>query len=91
MLSLRAAILLLACARTSALDNGFVKPALGWSSWYAAPEGSQVTEEFVKGSATALISSGLAAKGYVYVRSYPRPQQSCVGMSSVVFVIITKN
>jgi len=41
--------------------------ALGWSSWYAAPSGSQVTAAFVKASATALIKSGLAKKGYTYV------------------------
>ena len=51
----------------AALDNGFVLPAMGWSSWYAAPYGSQVTEGFVKASAQALISSGLAAKGYTFV------------------------
>ena len=50
-----------------ALDNGFVTPALGWSSWYAAPWGSQVTDSFVRASAQALVSSGLAKKGYKYV------------------------
>ena len=50
-----------------ALDNGFTRPALGWSSWYAAPHGSQVTDAFVRASAKALVSSGLAKKGYVYV------------------------
>ena len=49
------------------LDNGFRLPALGWSSWYASPAGSQVTEKFVKGSLQALVSSGLAKKGYTYV------------------------
>lgn len=34
---------------------------------YASPHGSQVTEEFVKASANALINSGLAKKGYTYV------------------------
>ena len=52
---------------TSALDNGFKVPAMGWSSWYAAPFGSQVTEDFIKASARALVDSGLAAKGYSYV------------------------
>ena len=50
-----------------ALDNGFRLPAQGWSSWYAAPYGSQVTEPFVKASAAALIASGLASKGYTFV------------------------
>ena len=49
------------------LDNGFNLPALGWSSWYASPSGSGVTEKFIKAATTALVSSGLAAKGYVYV------------------------
>ena len=57
----------LAVAACDALDNGFTKPALGWSSWYAAPMGSQVTDAFVRASAKALISSGLAKKGYKYV------------------------
>ena len=71
MLSRAAAALL--CAGTvalrtaDALDNGFTTPALGWSSWYAAPDGSQVTDAFVRASAKALISSGLAKKGYKYV------------------------
>lgn len=104
-------LLLLLPTATTALNNGFTKPALGWSSWYApsrpralakrnstrhcrpstrhhpaahlpgrsparllrcgrryaAPMGSQVTEDFVKASAAALIKSGLAAKGYSYV------------------------
>ena len=28
----------------AALDNGFSTPALGWSSWYASPSGSQVSQ-----------------------------------------------
>jgi len=62
--SARGAVLLLLCAAVNALDNGFSKPALGWSSWYAAPYGSQVTDAFVRASTNALIKSGLAAKGY---------------------------
>ena len=60
-------LLLLLPTALFALENGFTTPALGWSSWYAAPWGSQVTEEFVKASAHALISSGLARKGYRFV------------------------
>jgi hypothetical protein len=52
---------------SNALDNGFTTPALGWSSWYAAPHGSQVTDAFVRASAQALVKSGLAKKGYRYV------------------------
>ena len=62
-----AALLLLCAGGTVALDNGFTTPALGWSSWYAAPHGSQVTDAFVRASAEALVSSGLAKKGYKYV------------------------
>ena len=61
------AALLAAPQGLHALDNGFVTPALGWSSWYAAPMGSQVTDAFVRASTKALISSGLAKKGYKYV------------------------
>ena len=65
---LTAGLLCTSAARhASALDNGFTRPALGWSSWYAAPDGSQVTDAFVRASAEALVSSGLAKKGYKYV------------------------
>jgi alpha-galactosidase len=60
-------LILVGIGSCSGLDNGFKKPALGWSSWYAAPAGSQVTEAFVKASAIAMIDSGLAKKGYTYV------------------------
>ena len=42
------------------------KPTGGWSSWYSAPDGSQVTEAFVQANARALVQSGLAAKGYTF-------------------------
>ncbi len=62
------AIVIAAAVPSGALDNGVGRvPALGWSSWYASPRGSQVTEAFVKANAEALIASGLAAAGYVYV------------------------
>jgi alpha-galactosidase len=67
MLARLVAVALAGASAASALDNGFVVPARGWSSWYAAPDGSQVTDAFVRASARALVSSGLAAKGYVYV------------------------
>jgi alpha-galactosidase len=58
----------LLAASCGALDNGVGRaPALGWSSWYCSPGGSQVTSAFVRANAEALIASGLAAKGYVYV------------------------
>lgn len=59
--------MLLYAGAAHALDNGFTTPALGWSSWYAAPYGSQVTDAFVRASAEALISSGLSKKGYRYI------------------------
>jgi hypothetical protein len=66
-LTLSQAALLLCCA--TAYNNGLGRvPALGWSSWYAAPDGSQVTEAFVRANAQVLLDSGLAAKGYVYVK-----------------------
>ena len=61
---------LLSCALlAAALDNGVGRvPARGWSSWYAAPQGgSGVTDGMVRAAAAALVSSGLAAKGYTYV------------------------
>ena len=49
-------------------NNGMGRtPALGWSSWYAAPGGSQVTDAFVRANAQALLDTGLAAKGYTFV------------------------
>jgi len=52
----------------TSINNGVGRiPALGWSSWYASPDGSQVTEAFVKNTTLALINSGLAKLGYVYV------------------------
>ena len=60
----------LSCALLAAgLDNGVGRvPARGWSSWYSAPAGgSGVTDAMVRANAEALVSSGLAAKGYTYV------------------------
>jgi alpha-galactosidase len=49
------------------LNNGLgLTPAMGWSSWYAAPDGSQVTSAFVRNQTLAMVTRGLAAKGYVY-------------------------
>ena len=50
----------------ASLDNGFTLPGRGWSSWYSAPDGSQVTESFMKANSLALVTTGLAAKGYVF-------------------------
>jgi alpha-galactosidase len=51
---------------SSAINNGFTKPGRGWSSWYAAPDGSQVTDAFIRSNSVALVTSGLAAKGYTF-------------------------
>eukprot|EP01017_Pseudomicrothorax_dubius_P039211 TRINITY_DN5980_c0_g2_i2.p1 TRINITY_DN5980_c0_g2~~TRINITY_DN5980_c0_g2_i2.p1 ORF type:complete len:424 (+),score=73.45 TRINITY_DN5980_c0_g2_i2:71-1273(+) len=49
-----------------ALDNGVgVQPPMGWSSWnYFA---CNINETIIRETADALISTGLAAAGYVYV------------------------
>ena len=60
--------LLAAAHLARAYNNGLGRtPPLGWSSWYSSPLGSQVTDAFVRANAEVLVSSGLAAKGYVYV------------------------
>ena len=49
-----------------ALDNGLgLTPQMGYSSWNDC--GSVVTEEHLKATATYMISSGLAAKGFNFV------------------------
>ena len=63
----RALLLAMLWTPTLALDNGFTRPERGWSSWYAAPLGSQVTDTFVRESARALVDSGLGAKGFHFV------------------------
>lgn len=51
---------------TSGLNNGVgMRPTLGWNSWNAF--GSALDEQVVRTAAAHLVSSGLAAKGYVYV------------------------
>ena len=67
MKALGAVALFLACAApAAALDNGLARtPPMGWNSWYTAHCG--VTEDGVIRNAQALVSSGLAARGYRYV------------------------
>lgn len=49
-----------------ALNNGLaLTPPMGFNNWNAV--GCGVTETFIKQTADLLVSSGLAAKGYVYV------------------------
>ena len=48
------------------LDNGLgLTPPLGWNSWNRY--GCNITEDIIKTAANALISTGLAKKGYNYV------------------------
>ena len=50
----------------AAIDNGLgLQPPMGYSSWNDCA--SQVTEERIKNVTRHLISSGLAAKGFVHV------------------------
>ena len=50
----------------AAIDNGLgLQPPMGYSSWSDCA--SQVTEERIKNVTRHLISSGLAAKGFVHV------------------------
>ena len=59
------ALTLLLSAAT-ALDNGLgLTPPLGYSSWNDCA--SEVTEERIKNVTRHLISTGLAAKGYIHV------------------------
>eukprot|EP01065_Artemidia_motanka_P009702 TRINITY_DN1500_c0_g1_i1.p1 TRINITY_DN1500_c0_g1~~TRINITY_DN1500_c0_g1_i1.p1 ORF type:complete len:436 (+),score=140.86 TRINITY_DN1500_c0_g1_i1:45-1352(+) len=53
-------------AAAAGLDNGQgLQPPMGYSSWNDCA--SEVTEERIKNVTRALISTGLAAKGYVHV------------------------
>src|SRR3954471_3446606 len=53
-------------APAHALNNGLARtPPMGWNSWYSYRCG--VTEQGVMANARALVSSGLAARGYRYV------------------------
>jgi len=51
--------------RTARQHTAARTPPMGWNSWNAFR--TEVTEEKVLGSARALVDSGLAARGYVYV------------------------
>lgn len=59
-------LLLLCVLATNCLDNGLgLTPQMGWNSWNHF--GCKINEELIKSTADKLISSGLAAKGYVYL------------------------
>src|SRR5439155_19342413 len=52
--------------RAGALDNGLARtPPMGWNSWNKFH--CTITESIVRGNADAIVSSGLAAAGYVFV------------------------
>jgi alpha-galactosidase len=54
---------LLLAGRAAALDNGrALLPPLGWSSWNQY--GTGVNETHIRDAAAALVSSGLAARGW---------------------------
>jgi alpha-galactosidase len=66
ILGVTAVTLAFAASPASALDNGLARtPPMGWNSWYTAHCG--VTEDMVMRNARALVDSGLAARGYLYV------------------------
>lgn len=48
------------------LDNGLgLTPQMGWNSWNHF--GCKINETLIKKTADLLVSTGLAAKGYVYL------------------------
>eukprot|EP00123_Amoebidium_parasiticum_P015039 comp22754_c0_seq1/m.35515 comp22754_c0_seq1/g.35515 ORF comp22754_c0_seq1/g.35515 comp22754_c0_seq1/m.35515 type:complete len:429 (-) comp22754_c0_seq1:79-1365(-) len=56
----------LSVGAATALDNGLgLTPQMGWNSWNKF--GCTISEDLIKDTADALISTGLAAAGYVYV------------------------
>ncbi len=61
-------LLALFLTSATAYNNGMGKvPALGWSSWYASPFGSEVTESFVKANAQAIKAAGLLQAGFSFI------------------------
>lgn len=62
-------VLLLALPRPSvALDNGLGRrPQMGWNSWYDLMCTDQMSEQTVKATANALVTTGLAGLGFRYV------------------------
>lgn len=63
---MRSYFLLLILSLAFTLDNGVgLTPPMGWNSWNHF--GCNINEDLIKQTADRLVSSGLAAKGYVYV------------------------
>ncbi|KAL1914792.1 uncharacterized protein VTP21DRAFT_7884 [Calcarisporiella thermophila] len=53
------------CSLSYALDNGFVRPPMGWNSWNKFA--CNVDEALIRETADAMVNSGLAAAGYEYI------------------------
>lgn len=62
---LRVFLVVLASQRCLSLQNGFRLPQLGWNSWNHF--GCGVTEQDIKSTADAFVSTGMKAAGYSYV------------------------
>jgi alpha-galactosidase len=63
---LKPLLLALLLAVSAPLDNGVgLTPPMGWNSWNHF--GCNIDEALIKQTADRLVSSGLAARGYVYV------------------------
>src|SRR6266540_1494080 len=57
---------LLTAGPAAATDNGLsIRPAMGWSSWSFVRRWPD--EAKIKAQASAMVSSGLASHGYVYI------------------------
>jgi alpha-galactosidase len=66
IIMLKPLLLALLLAVSAPLDNGVgLTPPMGWNSWNHF--GCNIDEALIKQTADRLVSSGLAARGYVYV------------------------
>ena len=63
----RAAVVVLAAVGAHASENGLARrPPLGWNSWNQFQ--CNVSDALIRAQADALVTTGLAAKGYEYVK-----------------------
>jgi alpha-galactosidase len=59
-------ILFICLIVVNTIDNGLgLTPQMGWNSWNHF--GCNINEQLIKQTTDLLVSTGLAAKGYVYV------------------------
>jgi alpha-galactosidase len=59
-------LLCICCLIANAKDNGLgLTPQMGWNSWNHF--GCKIDEKLIKQTTDLLVSTGLSAKGYVYV------------------------